>query len=60
MADRSAKHKTTLYLDSELHREARVLAIRRGISLTELIETALRQYLHRQSRSKAGGNRDER
>lgn len=37
-----AKVKTTLYVDDELLRTYRVLAARRGCSVSELIEEALR------------------
>lgn len=37
--------KTTLYLNSELMRAAKEQALKNGISLTELIELSVRDYL---------------
>jgi uncharacterized protein DUF6364 len=39
--------QTTLRLDDELCRQAKAQAAAQGISLTRLIETAIREYLER-------------
>jgi predicted transcriptional regulator len=41
-----ARKKTTIYLDPELHRAAKVLAASTGRREYEVLEDALRQYLH--------------
>jgi hypothetical protein len=40
-----AKRKTTVYLDEEVLREAKIQAARTGQKDSELIETAIRSYL---------------
>lgn len=43
--------RTTIRINDQLLKEAKELALRRGISLTALIEDALREVLARQGRS---------
>ncbi len=39
--------RTTLRLDGDLYRQAKAQAATRGVSVTELVEEAIRQYLRR-------------
>ena len=41
--------KTTIRLDEDLHREAKELAARTGLTLTAVIENALREMLARRT-----------
>jgi predicted transcriptional regulator len=41
----SKKKRTTVYLDEELHKRVRLLAIRNSTSMAKIVSTALRRYL---------------
>jgi len=41
--------RTTLVLESELHKRLRILALEQGRTLTELVTEALTQYLERET-----------
>ncbi len=39
------KKRTTIYLDEELHKRVRLLAIKNSTSMARIVSTALRRYL---------------
>lgn len=39
------KKRTTVYLDEELHRSVRLLAIKNSTSMAKIVSIALRRYL---------------
>lgn len=53
-----AKKKTTIYVDDELLRGARVVAARSGKKDYEVFEEALRSYLGMETLEKAWGRSD--
>lgn len=41
----TGKKRTTVYLDEELHKRIRLLAIRNSTSMARIVSTALNRYL---------------
>lgn len=52
------KKKTTVYLDEELLRSARVMAARKGTSDSEIMEMALREFLGMETLNRVWGRSD--
>jgi len=52
---RTQKTRLNAYVGPETHKEAKIQAVKEGISLSELVERALQEYLTKQSR---GANND--
>jgi predicted transcriptional regulator len=57
MDDAKETQKTTLNLDTELHKRLRVMAIERGTTFSALVTEALTQYLEREQPPKGGRKR---
>jgi predicted HicB family RNase H-like nuclease len=53
----NAKTRLNAYVGAETHKEAKIQAVKEGISLSELVERALQEYLTKQSRG-ANDDRD--
>lgn len=56
MATETEQQKTTLYIDADVHRMVKVAAAQDGVTLTWMVEQAMREFLERrkngQTRSK--------
>jgi predicted HicB family RNase H-like nuclease len=44
--------RTTLYLDSDLHQAAKLAAVEDRVSLTSMMEQALREFLERRKKAR--------
>lgn len=44
--------RTTLYLDSAVHRAVKIAAIEDGVQMTEMVEQAVRELLERRKKAR--------